>query len=102
MPFFRMFKRELFPRGGGASGDASALSVAEPATPYGTAEEDDISRIVDLTQRVFLVVERELRLTGFWESIAARNKLKAEIQKTGDSRQSWFPSTGNTQDRAKT
>ena len=26
------------------------------------------------------MVERELRLTGFWESIPARNKLKAEIQ----------------------
>ena len=27
-------------------------------------------------------VERELKLTGFWESIPARNKLKADIQKT--------------------
>jgi hypothetical protein len=27
-------------------------------------------------------VERELRLAGFWESIPARNKLKADIQKT--------------------
>jgi len=25
-------------------------------------------------------VERELRLTGFWESIPARNKLRAELQ----------------------
>jgi hypothetical protein len=29
----------------------------------------------------FMVVERELQLAGFWESIPARNKLKAEIQK---------------------
>ena len=36
---------------------------------------------LDLTQQTFLVVERELRLTGFWESIPARNKLKAELQK---------------------
>ena len=33
-----------------------------------------------LTQKAFLVVERELKLTGFWESIPARNKLKAELQ----------------------
>src|SRR5690606_25368567 len=31
--------------------------------------------------QVFLVVERELKLTGFWDSIPARNKLKAEIQR---------------------
>lgn len=73
------FQRELFP-GGGASGDTGAINLAEPTTPYGTKEEDNISRLVDITQRVFLVVERELRLTGFWESIPARNKLKADIQ----------------------
>ena len=56
------------------------MSVAEPRTPYGTTEEDNIGHLVDLTQKVFLSVERELRLTGFWESIPARNKLKAEIQ----------------------
>jgi len=44
-------------------------------------EEDKISHLVDLTQRVFLEVERELKLTGFWESIPARNKLKADLQK---------------------
>jgi type I restriction enzyme R subunit len=32
-------------------------------------------------QKTFLVVERELKLTGFWESIPARNKLKADLQK---------------------
>ena len=62
MPFFRSFKRELF--------DESEL------------DENEISVLVDLTQQVFLEVERELRLTGFWESIPSRNKLKAEIQKT--------------------
>ena len=45
------------------------------------SEEDRISHLVDLTQKIFLVVERELKLTGFWESIPARNKLKAELQK---------------------
>ena len=61
MPFFRMFKSECF----------------------GNAEltEDMITQNVALTQQVFMVVERELQLAGFWESIPARNKLKAEIQK---------------------
>ena len=45
------------------------------------AEEDKISHMVDLTQKTFLVVERELKLTGFWESIPARNKLKADLQR---------------------
>lgn len=61
MPFFRCFKREVY-----GDGDLS---------------DDQISSLVDLTQQVFLFIERELRLTGFWESIPARNKLKAEIQK---------------------
>ena len=62
MPLFRCFKRELF--------GENELS------------EDEVSMLVDLTQHVFLAVERELKLAGFWESIPARNKLKAEIQKT--------------------
>ena len=61
MPFFRMFKREIF--------------------GTDTLNEDQISQMVELTQQVFLVVERELKLTGFWESVPAKNKLKAEIQK---------------------
>ncbi|MFZ1005652.1 MAG: hypothetical protein WAN65_02370, partial [Candidatus Sulfotelmatobacter sp.] len=62
MPFFRSFKREVF-------GDTEL-------------NDDAIGSLVALTQQVYLVVERELRLTGFWESIPARNKLKADIQKT--------------------
>jgi type I restriction enzyme, R subunit len=62
MPFFRMLKKELY---------------------ADTALDDDIiSSLVSLTQQLFAEVERELKLTGFWESIPARNKLKAEIQKT--------------------
>lgn len=61
MPFFRMFKRECF--------GETAL------------DDDAISQMVTLTQQVFTVVEQELQLTGFWESVPARNKLKAEIQK---------------------
>ena len=60
MPFFRSFKREVF-------------GESEPG-------EDEISILVDLTQEVFQAVERELKLIGFWESIPARNKLRAEIQ----------------------
>lgn len=67
MPFFRMFKREL-------------NLANEPGPAYEGQEDERISLLVNLTQQVFLVVERELRLTGFWESIPARNKLKAEIQ----------------------
>ena len=44
-------------------------------------DDDEISLFVDLTQQNFLVVERELKLAGFWESIPARNKLKSELQK---------------------
>jgi type I restriction enzyme, R subunit len=62
MPAFRMLKREIF-------GDAEL-------------NEDAISSLVSLTQQLFGEVERELKLTGFWESIPARNKLKADIQKT--------------------
>lgn len=38
--------------------------------------------MVSLTQQVFGEVERELKLVGFWESIPARNKLRADIQRT--------------------
>ena len=62
MPFFRCFKREIFGEN--------------------EVSEDEISVLVNLTQEVFLEVERELNLTGFWESISAHNKLKAGIQKT--------------------
>lgn len=62
MPIFRMLKKEMF-------GDAEL-------------DENAISSLVSLTQQLFNEVERELKLTGFWESIPARNKLKADIQKT--------------------
>ena len=62
MPLFRMLKKEVF-------GDAEL-------------DEDAISSLVSLTQQIYGEVERELKLTGFWESIPARNKLKADIQRT--------------------
>ncbi len=61
MPIFRMLKTEVF-------GDAEL-------------DDDAISSLVSLTQNLFNEVERELKLKGFWESIPARNKLKADIQK---------------------
>lgn len=61
LPLFRMFKRECF-------GEAALT-------------DDMVSQMVALTQQVFTVVEQELQLTSFWESIPARKKLRAEIQK---------------------
>jgi type I restriction enzyme, R subunit len=62
MPIFRMLKAEIF----------------------GSAElkEAEVSSLVALTQQLYGEVERELKLAGFWESIPARNKLKADLQRT--------------------
>jgi type I restriction enzyme R subunit len=79
MPFFRSFRREIF--GAVKHDPLGSGSVAEDQAPYGFSEEEQVSILVDLTQQVFLAVERELKLVGFWESIPARNKLKADIQK---------------------
>jgi len=67
MPFFRMFQREL--------------AAAWEEHPAYANVDDRIGALVNLTQQIFAAVERELRLTGFWESIPARNRLKAELQK---------------------
>ncbi len=78
MPLFRMFKREIFGdifEGGGAEPAEGSFGIADKMTA-----EDKISHLVDLTQKTFLAVERELKLTGFWESIPARNKLRADLQ----------------------
>jgi type I restriction enzyme, R subunit len=61
MPFFRMFKKELF-------GDVEL-------------DDDNITKVVSLTQQIFMVVESEIQRTSFWENIPARNKLKSDIQK---------------------
>ena len=60
MPFFRSLKREIH--------NEDEL------------DDDQISTLVNLTQRVYLVIEREIKLTGFWNSFISRNKLRAEIQ----------------------
>lgn len=76
MPFFRSLKREVFE----TNGPASSNTTFEPTPAYGYAEDENISMLVNLTQQVYLVIERELKLTGFWESGPARNKLRSEIQ----------------------
>jgi type I restriction enzyme, R subunit len=60
MPIFRIFKAELF-----GSRDLN---------------EDEIAQNVDLTQNIFDVIQREVRSAGFWQSIPAQNRLKAELQ----------------------
>jgi type I restriction enzyme R subunit len=60
LPFFRMFRREIF-------GEDEL-------------DDDQVAQLVNVTQQIFNIVERELKLTGFWESIPARNRLKAELQ----------------------
>ncbi|MXW52059.1 type I restriction endonuclease subunit R [Candidatus Saccharibacteria bacterium] len=77
MPFFRIFQRELF---GTEKLAVDSPQVTDERPVYTIDNDDRISYLVDLTQKIFLAVERELKLTGFWESISARNRLKAEIQ----------------------
>ena len=68
-----MFRRELFGTAPVAARDGGGESrLAETPAFYGVREEERISRLVDLTQKVFLAVDRELRLTGFRDSIPSR------------------------------
>lgn len=83
MPFFRCFRREIF-GDSVANQDAGGeeQAVAENPADYIVAQNDDqISALVALTQQVYLTVERELKLTGFWDSIPAKNKMREDIQK---------------------
>ncbi|MCX6876639.1 MAG: type I restriction endonuclease subunit R [Verrucomicrobia bacterium] len=78
MPFFRMLRREIF----GEEPAAKPAMAAEDEAAYRIKEEEKISQLVALTQDLYGEIERELRLTGFWESIPARNKLIADLQRT--------------------
>lgn len=60
MPIFRIFKAELF--------DNRDL------------DEDEIAQNVDLTQNTFNLIQREIRAVGFWNSLPAQSRLKADIQ----------------------
>jgi type I restriction enzyme R subunit len=68
MPFFRLFQRELG-------------SAMEQHPDYNGKPDERIAVLVDLTQQIYNAVERELKLTGFWESFPARNRLRAELQR---------------------
>lgn len=59
MPFFRSYQAQFF-------GDAKL-----------TDEQKAV--LVDLTQDVSEILERELRLRGFWDRIPAQNKVKANL-----------------------
>ncbi len=65
MPFFRIFCKEIY---GKTYGEGKLAS-------------EDEDNLVDLTKDIFELVKREIQLTGFWDSIPARNRLKEEIQK---------------------
>ena len=59
-PIFGIFRAELF--------DNRELS------------EDEIAQNVDLTQNTFNLIQREIQSAGFWGSIPAQNRLKADLQ----------------------
>jgi type I restriction enzyme R subunit len=80
MPIFRILRHEIF--GDEQVPEASPNVLRDAPVTYGMAEEERISTLVALTQHLYAEIERELKLTGFWESIPARNKLIADLQKT--------------------
>ncbi|MDD5092460.1 MAG: restriction endonuclease subunit R, partial [Candidatus Wallbacteria bacterium] len=76
MPFFRLLNREIF-----GNSVEEVRAAAEPMQPFtDISEEDRIGILVDLTQRLYGVIECELKLVNFWEVLPARNKLKQELQ----------------------
>jgi type I restriction enzyme R subunit len=60
MPFYRILKKELF-------GDE-------------TISEDNIGILVHLTNNLTNLLQTELKIIGFWDSITAQSKLKKGIQ----------------------
>jgi type I restriction enzyme R subunit len=80
MPIFRILRHEIF--GDEPVPEASPNVLRDAPVTNGMAEEERISTLVALTQHLYTEIERELKLTGFWESIPARNKLIADLQKT--------------------
>jgi type I restriction enzyme R subunit len=42
--------------------------------------EDEIAQLVDLTQNTFMLIEREVRAVGFWNSVMAQKRLESELQ----------------------
>lgn len=62
MPIFRAIKAELF-------ADTAALS------------EEEIAKLVNLTQLVFQSVQTKVQQVGFWDAVAKQAQLKGELQK---------------------
>lgn len=60
MPVFRILKAELFENR--------------------NLNDDEIAQVVNLTQHLFNQIAQEIRSAGFWNSIPAQNRLKAELQ----------------------
>lgn len=60
MPFFRIFKAELFNNE--------------------DLDENQISKNVSLTIEVYHLVKNEILLTGFWDAPSAQNRLKGDLQ----------------------
>lgn len=79
MPLFRLLRGEIFGQERPTEGEG--LAADGPQAAYGMKEEERISKLVALTQHVFIEIERELSLKGFWDSIPARQKLVESLQK---------------------
>jgi type I restriction enzyme, R subunit len=78
MPFYRMLQREIF--GEMPTSTEGAVVTDSSTNTLGMTTEERISQLVALTQHLYGEIERELKLTGFWESIPARNKLVSDLQ----------------------
>jgi type I restriction enzyme R subunit len=61
MPIFRILRAEVF--------DNRDLN------------EDEIAQNVDLTQRLFIAIETEMKFKGFWRSTSAQARLVADLKK---------------------
>lgn len=76
MPFFRLLRKATL-----GIGEADRDHVEDAQPSYGTTSEDQVAQLVDLTQQVVLVLERELKLVDFWKSPSAKTKLRSYIQR---------------------
>ncbi|MCD6207969.1 MAG: hypothetical protein J7J06_08290 [Methanosarcinales archaeon] len=71
MPFFRILSKEIYDKKYGED----------------SFTDDEVGTMVMLTRAVFGIIEREIKLTGFSESIPAHYRLREEIQKVLLSKQ---------------
>jgi type I restriction enzyme, R subunit len=61
MPIFRLLQAELF----------GESQLTEP----------QVAQLVNLTQLLFLTIQREIRQAGFWSAPLKQKRLKGELQK---------------------